>query len=213
MLVKRERIDGELRPYEYIYVKFRSGDVNDEDGTYGVYMKFLGPRKMKGQEALYVPGQNDGDILARKPGRRASLDFSLSPNGHLAMRDSRYPITEFGIENLTRRLIEVARDDMRNDECEVNVYRGATVNDRLCTAYEVKHEIRKPQLRFQLARVFIDEELNVPIRYVAYDWPEEPGGEPRLLEEYTYQKLKLNVGLTDEDFLRANPDYGFRKDA
>ena len=36
---------------------------------------------------------------------------------------------------------------------------------------------------------------------------------PRLLEEYTYRQLKLNVGLTDADFQRWNPAYGFRKDA
>lgn len=213
LLVKRERIDGELKPYEYMFVKFRSGDVRNSNSDFGVYMKYLGPKKFKGQEALYVPGKNDGDILARRPGRRASLDVSLDPNGSLAMRNSRYPITEFGIENMTRRLVEVARDDMRNDECEVNIYRGAKVDGRSCTAYEVKHEDRKPRLRFHMARVFVDEELNVPIRYEAYDWPEEAGEEPRLLEEYTFRKLKLNVGLTDEDFERSHPDYGFRKEA
>ena len=213
LMVKRERIDGELRPYEYLSVKFRSGDVSDPDSDFGVYMKYLGPKKFKGQEALYVPSKNDGDILARRPGRRASIDLSLDPNGNLAMRNSRYPITEFGIENMTRRLVEVAREDMRNDECEVNIYRGAKVDGRLCTGYEVKHDVRKPRLRFHMARVFVDEELNVPIRYEAYDWPEEPAGKPRLLEEYTFRKLKLNVGLTDEDFERSHPDYGFRKEA
>ena len=213
LMVKRERIDGELRPYEYLYVKFRSGDVSNPQGQFGVYMKYLGPKRLKGQEALYVPGKNDGDILARRPGRRASLDLSLDPNGSLAMRNSRYPITEFGIENMTRRLVEVAREDMRNDDCEVNIYRGAKVDGRSCTGYEVKHEDRKPRLRFHMARVFVDEELNVPIRYEAYDWPEVVDGEPRLLEEYTFRKLKLNVGLTDEDFERSHPDYGFRKEA
>ena len=213
LLVKRERIDGELQPYEHIYVKFRSGDLESEDSTYGVYMKFLSPKRRRGQEALYVPHQNDGDILARKPGRRASFDLSLDPHGRLAMRDSRYPITEFGIENLTWRLIEVAREDMQHDECEVNVYRAAKVDGRTCTAYEVKHEIHQPGVRFHLARVFVDEELNIPIRYVAFDWPEEEGGQPRLLEEYTFRNIKLNVGLTDQDFQRTNPKYGFRKDA
>jgi hypothetical protein len=212
LLVKRERIDGELQPYEYIYVKFRSGDVSDKSGTFGVYMKYLAPKKVMGQEALYVPGQNDGDILAHKPGRRTSLDVSLDPNGSLAMRDSRYPITEFGIENLTRRLIEAVRDDMRNPECEVNVYHGAKVDERTCTAYEVKHELQQSQLKFHLARVFVDDELQVPVRYVAYDWPTEPGGELPVMEEYTYRDLKLNVGLSDEDFRRSNPNYGFRKE-
>ncbi len=213
LLVKRERIDGELQPYEYVFTKFRSGDVSDPNGTFGVYMRYLGPAKYRGQEALFVPGHNDGDILALRPGRRADLQLSLDPNGSIAMQKSRYPITEFGIETLMRRLIDVAREDMRNDDCTVKVYHGAKVDGRECTAYEVQHELRKPRLRFHMARVFVDDELNVPIRYEAYDWPSEPGGAPRLLEEYTYRRLRLNVGLTDADFEHTNPDYGFRRDS
>lgn len=215
LLVKRERIAGELLPYEHIYVKFRSERVDHDKVVvpFSVYMKFLGPKRMKGREVLYVKGENDGDMLARQPGRRASIDLSVDPHGDLAMRDNRYPITEFGIENLLSRLIEVAVEDMQCDDCDVNVYREAKVDGRTCTGYEVKHPIRSPRFRFHLARVFVDDELGVPIRYAAYDWPAEPGGEPQLLEEYTYRGLKLNVGLTTEDFQRANPAYGFRKDA
>ena len=31
-------------------------------------------------------------------------------------------------------------------------------------------------------------------------WPETPGGEPPLEEEYTYLDVELNVGLKDSDF-------------
>ncbi len=215
VLVKRERVDGELLPYEHLFVKFRSERIvrGEVVTPFSVYMKFLGPKKMQGSEVLYVKGQNDGDILARRPGPRVSLDLSVNPQGDLAMRDNRYPITEFGLENLVRRLMEVVVEDMRFDDCDVNVYRGAKVDGRSCTAYEVKHEPRSPNFRFHLARVFVDDELGVPIRYAAYGWPTEIGGEPRLLEEYTYRQLKLNVGLTDADFQRSNPAYGFRKDA
>ena len=46
-----------------------------------------------------------------------------------------------------------------------------------------------------------------------YDWPREAGGQPELIEEYTYRDLKLNIGLTDEDFSTQNPDYHFRQAA
>ncbi len=215
LLVKRERVAGELLPHEHIYVKFRSERVSNEEVVvpFSVYMRFLGPKRMRGREVLYVAGENDGDMLARHVGRRASIDLSVDPHGVLAMRDNRYPITEFGIENLLSRLIEVAVESMQFDDCDVNVYREAKVDGRICTGYEVKHPTRSPGFRFHLARVFVDDELGVPIRYAAYDWPVEPGGEPLLLEEYTYRRLKLNVGLTNGDFQRANPDYGFRKDA
>jgi hypothetical protein len=45
------------------------------------------------------------------------------------------------------------------------------------------------------------------VRYESYDWPRTPGGQPELIEEYTYLNLKFNVGLTDADFDRGNPAY------
>ena len=71
------------------------------------------------------------------------------------------------------------------------------------------HPTPRKQFRFHLARVFIDDELQVPIRYEAYDWPKEQGGKPLLIEEYTYLKLDVNKGYTDEDFDEDNPNYKF----
>ena len=74
------------------------------------------------------------------------------------------------------------------------------------------HPQPRPYYDFYVARIFIDDEFNVPVRYAAYTWPATPGSEPgndELIEEYTYLKLELNVGLTDKDFDPANPDYKF----
>ena len=39
---------------------------------------------------------------------------------------------------------------------------------------------------------------------MAYDWPDDEHEGPRLIEEYNYLDVRLNVGLTDEDFRRTN---------
>ena len=70
-------------------------------------------------------------------------------------------------------------------------------------------ESAKYGMNVYLARVFMDEQFNVPIRYAAYDWPETAGGRPPVVEEYTYVDLKLNVGLTPDDFDSKNPKYNF----
>ena len=67
------------------------------------------------------------------------------------------------------------------------------------------------EFRYHIARIFVDDELNLPVHYEAYDWPEKPGGEPILTERYTYLNLKLNNGFTDMDFDVRNPNYGFNK--
>ena len=62
-----------------------------------------------------------------------------------------------------------------------------------------------------MARIFVDDKLQLPLRYSAYDWPDEEGGDLLLLEEYTYTDVKLNVGLTDWDFDHRNEKYRFLK--
>jgi hypothetical protein len=58
--------------------------------------------------------------------------------------------------------------------------------------------------------VYFDHETELPIRYQAWTWPETPGGEAVLDEEYNYFKLQLNVGFSSADFDPDNPDYRFR---
>ena len=215
VLAKRERVDGILRPAEQMYVRCRHEQRRDGKVVvpFSVYMKYLAPRDLKGREVLYVAGRDQGDLLVRKGGRRnAFLTWWVAPDGKMAMRDNRYPITEFGFANLTQRLIEAAQRDLQYKECEVKYYQGAKVDDRVCLAIEVRHPVQRDHFRFHIARIFIDDELHVPIHYEAYSWPEEEGGVPVLLEQYTYQRLRLNVGLSDAHYDRSNPEYGFRKD-
>ncbi len=203
-MVKRERIDGKLGEHQYMFSKVRQE-------PFSVYLYFLGPEDVKGQEVIYVDGKNENNMLAHAgSGVRAMMGtVSLKPQSMLAMTGNRYPITEFGVENLARRLVEVAEHDKNFGECEVNFYPNAKVNGRICTCVQVVHPTPRRNFRFHLARVFIDDELTVPIRYEAYDWPHEAGGQPVLMEEYTYMNLKTNQGFTDADFDPTNPSYKF----
>ena len=204
-VAKRERIGGKLLDYEYMFVKLRQK-------PFSVYMYFLGPAALKGQEVIYVEGQNNGNMWAHGVGIKNTMfgTVSLKPDGPIAMRNQRYPLTELGILNLTRRLVEVGEDNMKYGECEVKFYEGAKINGRVCTCIEVVHPVPRRNFLFHLARIFVDKELNLPIRYESYDWPKEQGGPPELIEEYTYLNLKLNNGFTDADFDTKNPNYKFR---
>ncbi len=203
-VVKRERIDGKLGEHEYMFAKIRQQ-------PFSVYLYFLGPDAVKGQEVIFVNGQNDGNMLAHAgSGVRAMVGtVSLKPQSMLAMQGNRYPITELGVENLAKRLVEVAEHDKQFGECEVNFFPNAKVNGRICTCVQVVHPVPRRNFRFHLARVFIDDELLVPVRYEAYDWPHEAGGDPVLMEEYTYMNVKINQGFTDADFDPKNPSYKF----
>jgi hypothetical protein len=204
-LVKRERINGKLNDYEYLFVKIRHQ-------PFSVYIGFLGPPSLKGQEVLYVDGQNNGNMWAHTTGMKDTLvgTISLRPDGMIAMQGQRYPLTEIGLVNLTHRLVEVGQQDINYGECEVKFFPGAKINNRLCTCIQAIHPVPRRNFRYHLARIFVDDQLSVPIRYESYDWPKEPGAAPELLEEYTYLNLKINQGFTDLDFDKGNKNYHFR---
>jgi hypothetical protein len=203
--VKRERIDGELGEHEYIHLKVRHK-------PFSIYMGFLAPARVKGQEALWVEGQNDGKLWGHPNGLRHKLvgTVSLPPTSPFAMMGNRYPITEAGILNMTERLVEIGEKDLQYGECEVKFIEGAKINQRLCTCIQVTHPVPRRNFLFNMARIYVDQELNLPVRYEAYEWPKAPGEEPLLTEEYTYLNLKLNNGFTDADFDINNSKYKFK---
>ncbi len=211
IMVKRERIDGELNDPEFMKLKVRNRKQSEAGAVpFSVYMRFLKPKAVRGREVIYVEGQNAGKLLAHESGGLIGLTtFHLDPTGSLAMKSSRYPIYEAGIENLVVKLIEKAERDKAAGDCQVEFVDTAKINDRACTKITVTHPDRKAPYDFNVAEVFIDNELQVPIRYAAYSWPRKAGGEPELLEEYTYLNLELNVGLTAKDFDPSNPEYEY----
>ncbi len=201
-LVSRERIRGRLGPYQYMFIKIRHSPLS-------VYVRFLSPLSVQGQEVIYVAGRNHGDLLAHRGNQGATV--ALRPEGMIAMNDRHYPITEIGIVNLVRRLVEVGQQDTHYGECEVKYFTDVKVDKRPCTVIQVVHPVPRDVFRFYLARIYVDDQLMMPIRYESYDWPTEPGGPPPLIEEYTYLNLRLNNGFTDEDFSIRNPRYHFER--
>jgi hypothetical protein len=210
-LVKRERVDGKLTDQEFMFVKIRHD-------PFSVYMYFLPPPppqadNISGREVIYVAGQNDGNLVAHEGKGIKSIigAVSLKPNSSMAMSGNRYPITEVGLLNLTRRLVEVGESDRRYGECNVKYIPNSKINGRPCTLVQVEHPEPRRNFRYHKALIFIDDQLNIPVRFEAYDWPKQAGGQPLLLEEYTYVNVKFNVGLTDADFDPRNPNYKFYK--
>jgi hypothetical protein len=215
-LVKRERVNGQLGEYEYMFTKIRNRQVADGRVVvpFSVYMYFLRPASAQGREVLYVEGKNDNKLIAREGGTAGKYlpTVWLRPNGIIAMRGQLYPITDVGLENLVLKLIERGETEKKsgNANCEVTFHQNAKINGRPCTLLQIRYAKPAPGVEFHLAQIFIDDEHQVPVRYAAFGFPQRPGENPPVLEEYTYLNLKFNVGLTDKDFDENNPEYRFR---
>lgn len=209
VLVRRERVDDRLGPHEFIYAKVRNRVMDGQRVVvpFSVYLKFLKPASVAGREVLYVEGQNNDEMFARRGGKRFSfVTTRLSPHSEMAMTGNRYPLTEFGIENLLYRLIQSAKEASQRP-CEVRYLPEAKINGRSALGIVVVHKEESDDLPFHEARIFVDDELQVPLHYESYGFPEEGAEQGPLLEQYTYTRLQLNPGFTDADFSADNPDY------
>ncbi len=204
-LTKQENIDGVLHEPQVMEIKVRHE-------PFSVYIKTRYPAKLNGQEAIFVRGRNDNKIIAHGTGAERTVGTQrLVPDGFIAMRGQKYPITEMGLLNLVDKLLEVGRKDSKFGECEVKYVENVKVGERTCLMLEITHPTPRSNFIFHRARIFVDTEMELPIRYDSHDWPTDDGKKLPLIEEYTYENIKINVGLTDRDFDPQNPAYSFTR--
>lgn len=210
-LVKRERIGGKLQAYQYADVKVRCASEQNavDPEPMSVLIKFLGPVRLKGRIVLFTDGEHDGLACVRMggPGLFKNVELKVDPNSETARRESRYPITDIGFDRIMQRLIDLAKNDLRSDpdatNTTVSYFQNAKLKDRNCTHIQVVHPVQSDQFTFHKASLYVDDVLNVPVRLVVFDWPTSAGGKPRLVEEYNYMNLKLNVALDPDLFLKS----------
>ena len=177
---KRERIAGRMTPLHIMSMKVRTKPQS-------IYFKFQQPAH--GREAIYIAGRHGGKVLAHDVGLNKILGRHACARAHLR----RVPWRTAGIRSprpesvpcsipwrsagpsswIPRRRKLAFRDDM-------------LVGPRRCTMIESTHPHRRPEFLHHMVRVYIDQELGLPIRFEAFDWPRHPGAEPELTEEYSY---------------------------
>ena len=208
VMIKRERIDGQLQDTSTIFMKVR-------EQPFSIYIKYLKPEKKAGVEALYRKGYHNDQLLGHDVGIKALAgSLWLDPNGRMAMAGQKYPITTGGIPNLVKKMLESVSLDMKNDpqgkETFVKfVEDGGNIDGRPCIRIDFLHPVQRPYFRFHRAEVYLDKEWGIPVRYAAWTWPTTKGGKLVLDEEFTFTKLKFNCGFTDWDFNEKNKEYKF----
>ena len=167
-IIKRERIGGKLREHQFISAKIRNRKVKDGQVVvpFGVYLKFLKPDSIAGREVIWVENANENKVVVHETGLLGFKRFHLPPDGLLAMMGQRYPITNIGIQKLIEELIVRGEHDLKYDECEVKFYKGAKVDEYVCTLIEVLHPVKRDHFSFYRARIYIE----FPSKGQLIDW-------------------------------------------
>jgi hypothetical protein len=202
LFIKREHLNGSIIT-QTMEMKFR-------EEPFSVYLKFQDPNP--GREILFVKGQNENKLLAHEGSGLKSLvgTVPLAIDAPQVRAENRHPITQIGMRNLIDKVIAQWEFEGQYGEATVQYFPEAKIGGVSCPAIECMHPQPRRQFPFHLSRLYIDAQSNLPVRIENYAFPAAPGQEPPLVEEYTYVKVRTNVGLTNNDFSDRNSAYGFR---
>jgi len=212
-MLTQVRTEDTLHEEILMLVKIRHACAESEENPtkvpFSVYTRFLKPKSKVGQEAIWVEGKDEDKILGHGTGLLNIKTVRLDPEGSFAMSGNRYPIFQIGFRNLIIKMKEFGENDRKYGECEIQIDRGVEVDGRPCTLLTVTHPEKRDHFTYHIAKIYLDDEYEIPTGYEGYLWPETEGGEPLLLEKYFYIDLDLECDLKDIDFDVANPDYDY----
>lgn len=173
--------------------------IKVREKPFSVALKFNNP--YRGRQVIYVDGQNNGKMLVKPEGFKAIVGtLSIDPNGDQALAENRHPITQVGISSMIRLVQAQLKSELKHDDIhEINITETKTLG-LSCVKIQVKRTKQLPGIPFAMTSLYLSKETKLPVRIENYAWPTSSGKAPQLVEDYTYQDLKINVGLGDQDF-------------
>jgi hypothetical protein len=210
---KQERVDAELSDGQFIELKMRHK-------PFSVYMKWLSGDK--GREVLYVDGMDENRMTVHPGGWKARLvpALKLDPDGSLAMRESRHPVTMVGLVKLCDEIVNRRKNELdHRHPVRCRLIENEVLNERACYCFVSTYLDRKTSEEYRKSIQYIDKEFLLPVCVKNFAWPESKQtfaddtalDEATLVEHYAYSELQFNQQLASEDFDRANKAYGFRR--
>ncbi|NLD36816.1 MAG: DUF1571 domain-containing protein [Desulfatiglans sp.] len=153
------------------------------------YMKWQdGPKK--GRRAIYVEGQNNNRVLINLGGLMALLPVAIDPNGKEALKENRHPITEADFITIFDKVKENYLKSLTDPECNPPV----VTSDGPDTLVLMMRFPPGKGYYAHSGRLTIDRKRWLPIGLTCYGWKDE------FLEEYKFSNIKINPGLTEQDF-------------
>jgi len=155
--------------------------------------------KRAGTEVIYVEGANNNKIRAHTGGMLSFMNTSLDPKGSLAMKDNLHPIYDSGFGFMLKVLRNDYNRHLKNRDAVIT-YEGLSDDGR--EIYKGVFPAAKGYYG-HIVVVYIAEDTRIPTGIAVYGWNDE------FIEEYHFEKVKLNAGLTAFDFDPKNPAYGY----
>lgn len=197
---KKEMKKGSWLPEELIELKVRRS-------PHSVYMKWIGDN-YRGQELIWRKGWNGNEAHVHT---NTFPDFAVDvrPESWLAMRRTRHPVPQAGFDYTVEQFVKDMGISHARPECLKSVEdKGPEeVFGAPSHCYEMElYKDRCPYLYSYKARLCLHNELGLPTRVEIWD---KEAGEIQQVEDYGYEDIQIDIGLTDTDFDPKNKSYKF----
>lgn len=157
----------------------------------------------RGREVIFVHGRYNDKLVAHPGGIFKQMTLRLDPEGYLAMRENRHSLKSSGMEKIIA-LISSNVALARSKGLDVIHYIGEERFDgKPATVVEGRFP-EEEGFYARRIRLYFCPTVKLPLKVSIYD------GSGELVEAYEFHDLKINVGLSDDDFNPHNPQYGYR---
>ncbi len=176
---------------------------------YSIYSKSIYPERHTGREWLYWDGHYENYVVIFSGKGAFNRTLALKPDDSGIKNCATRSILQLGFRRLLEELVEISENEANFRNTVIRYYPQANVGERACYALEVTFPEFTEVADFYRIQIYVDQELDLPIQLVIYDWPEEEGKPAEVRESYTYVITHLNPGFSDEDFCHLNPEYQF----
>lgn len=186
---KKEMIGNKIIDQKNIFLKYRRPK--------NIYMKWTEGEK-KGSEVLYAQGKYKDKVVVKVK----KMSISVDPNGFLALKNNRHPVTEIGIGHLIDMVQKNYSKSLNQHEGTIQFEKDSVIDGRKVLLFKA---VFPENQGYYAPKVLIslDAEWGLPLKIEAYDTKDN------FLAMYAYTDIKFNVGLSEKDFDKKNPAYSF----
>ena len=114
IIVKRERIDGEMQDYQFMAVKARMAQGEGQQRVpFAVHITYAKPAKVAGRAVEYIEGENDDKMLVRL--RKGGFTFRINLDSPRALEESTIPITDLSFDKMLSDAVAHLQSIMKAD--------------------------------------------------------------------------------------------------
>jgi hypothetical protein len=195
IMYKQERIDGNLQGVEKILLKYR-------DKPLGIYMKWLeGP--WQGREVLFNSKiHKPGWARARESGVLGIMAVTAPIDSEIFRRGTNHLLNETGF----RYYIERNEKEYLKAQGKIKHRRYGIVDLNGVKVYQFESILPREPGKYYAYRTmeWFDYANALPIKSEIYNFDNQ------LQESFHYTLIKVNPGLTENDFNPDNPDYNLQ---